>query len=60
MNPWTRRKGKSDYAEWFPELDLHVANRWERASEETRSERPQAITHMDIVAEENELEPALT
>ena len=60
MNPWARRKGKSDYAEWFPELDLHVASRWERAAAETHSERLQAITHTDVAAEENELEPVLT
>jgi hypothetical protein len=35
MNPWTRGRGKGDYAEWFPELDLHVASRWECADEET-------------------------
>lgn len=26
----TRRGDKSDFAAWFPELDLHVGSRWDR------------------------------
>jgi hypothetical protein len=59
MNPWTRRGGKSDYAEWFPELDLHVARRWEHPPAKTRPEPVQVVTHVDFFADENELKEAL-
>lgn len=27
MSAWSR-KGRSEYAEWFPEVDLHLRSRW--------------------------------
>jgi hypothetical protein len=59
MSPWTRRRHKSDYAEWFPELDLYVARRWVHPPPETRPERMQVVTHVDFVADENELKETL-
>ena len=49
MNAWARRKGKSDYAEWFPELDLHIASRWEGADEEAQPGRPTQAGRRPVV-----------
>ena len=59
MNPWTRRRGMSDYAEWLAELDLHVSKRWDHAAGVAGLERVQVVTHVDFVADENELEETL-
>ena len=55
MNPWARGRGKGDYAEWFPELDLHIASRWEGAAGKTHPEHVQVITRVEFVAELDEL-----
>lgn len=48
MNAWSRQ-GRSGYAEWFPEVDLHVGSRWPR--EEPQPEPTPLVSRVPAEAE---------
>lgn len=50
MSAWSR-KGRSEYAEWFPEVDLHLRSRWPVA----HPEPVPVITPVEVVGGEDEL-----
>lgn len=52
MNAWSR-KGRSEYAEWLPEVDLHLGSRWPR--EESVAEPTPLVSRVGA-AEGTELE----
>jgi hypothetical protein len=53
----TGKRRRREYAEWLPELDLHVGSRWDIAAKEQKSEpEPEIATVVDLRAEERELD----
>jgi len=54
-----RRRRRREYAEWLPELDLHVDGRWDRATDDVQPVLPGQVPVIprvvDFVAAEHEL-----